>query len=57
MKEGNNRAKAGFSIQDNTQAPTVKHVKADAEQYDMGRVRRLPQDSKGYNAEAWNYEY
>ena len=57
MKEGNNRAKAGFNIQDNAQAPTVKRVQADAEQYDMGRVRQIPQNSKGYAPEAWNYEY
>ena len=46
-----------FNLKDNTQAGNVKSVSTNSEQYDMGRVRYESVGSKGYPAEAWNYEY
>ena len=46
-----------FDLRDGEQAPSVKHVPTDSEQYDMDRVRYESVGSKGYPAEAWNYEY
>jgi hypothetical protein len=46
-----------FNLKDNTQAGDVKYVSTNSEQYDMGRVRYESVGSKGYPAEAWNYEY
>lgn len=46
-----------FNLQDNVQAPTVKTVNTNSEQYDLGRVQKYTCGSKGYPAEAWNYDY
>lgn len=57
---GARRGKEGgsvFSLKDNTQASEVKKVPTDSEKYDMGRVKPYSSGSKGYPAEAWNYEY
>lgn len=47
----------GFEIRDNAQAPEVKSISANSEQYDLGRVRKYQCGSRGYPAEAWNYDY
>lgn len=46
-----------FNLKDGTQASDVKYVSTNSEQYDMGRVKYESVGSKGYPAEAWNYEY
>lgn len=46
-----------FNLKDGEQASGVKYVSTNSEQYDMGRVRYESVGSKGYPAEAWNYEY
>jgi len=46
-----------FNLKDGTQASEVKNVSTNSEQYDMGRIREYSSGSKGYPAEAWNYEY
>ena len=47
----------GFEIKDNSQAPEVRNIATNSEQYDLGRVRKLKVGSRGYPAEAWNYDY
>ena len=46
-----------FNLRDGEQAATVKNVPTDSEQYDMGRMRYESVGSKGYPAQAWDYEY
>lgn len=46
-----------FNLKDNTQASEVKQVPTDSCKYDMGRVQMYSAGSKGYPAEAWNYEF
>ena len=46
-----------FNLKDNTQASEVKQVSTNSEKYDMGRIKEYSCGSKGYPAEAWNYEY
>jgi len=46
-----------FDLRDNTQASEVKKVPTDSEKYDMGRIEEYSCGSKGYPAEAWNYDY
>jgi hypothetical protein len=47
----------GFEIKDNAQAPIVRDINTNSEQYDLGRVRKYSNGSRGYPAEAWNYDY
>lgn len=47
----------GFEIRDNEQAPQVRKINTNSEQYDLGRVKKLQCGSRGYPAEAWNYDY
>lgn len=57
---GMSRGKMGggvFNLKDNTQASEVKQVSTNSEQYDMGRVRYESVGSKGYPAQAWDYDY
>ena len=46
-----------FSLKDNTQASGVKPIATNSEQYDMGRLRYESVGSKGYPAQAWDYDY
>lgn len=46
-----------FNLQDNAQASSVKSISTDSEKYDMGRMQSYSSGSKGYPAEAWNYDY
>lgn len=48
---------SGFNLRDNTQASEVKTINTNSEQYDLGRVRKYRCGSRGYPAEAWNYDY
>lgn len=57
---GARKGKSGgsvFNLKDNTQASEVKKVPTDSEKYDLGRVQKYSCGSKGYPAEAWNYDY
>ena len=46
-----------YDLKDGTQASGVRSIPTDSEKYDMGRVKYESVGSKGYPAEAWNYEY
>jgi hypothetical protein len=46
-----------FNLKDNTHASTVKYISTNSEKYDMGRIQYESIGSKGYPAEAWNYDY
>ena len=56
MRKSKNRGSV-FKIKDNAQSGDVKHISADSEQYDLGRVRYKGVGSKGYPAKAWDYTY
>ena len=49
--------KGVFGLRDNTHDGEVKKVPTDSEQYDMNRVRYYSVGTKGYPAEAMDYEY
>lgn len=46
-----------FNLKDNTQAGEVKKISTDSEKYDMGRMRYYSVGTKGYPAQAMDYEY
>lgn len=56
MRRSKDRGGA-FNLKDGAQASEVKNVPTNSEQYDMGRIQEYSCGSKGYPAEAWNYEY
>jgi hypothetical protein len=60
MKKGPQKAdyKAkGFNIKDNAQASKVMPINSMNEQYDLGKVKKMKQGSRGYPAQAWGYDY
>lgn len=42
----------GFNLKDNTQASAVKGIKTMAQKYDMGRMKKYSDGSKGYPSQA-----
>lgn len=46
-----------FDLRDNVQAGEVKYINTNSEQYDLNRIRPYECGSRGYPAEAWNYEW
>ena len=42
----------GFNIKDNTQASPVKDINTMSAKYDMGRIKRYKDGTKGYPSQA-----
>ena len=51
MKSDKSHGK-GINIKDNTQASPVKSINTNSEQYDLGRVKKYSNGSKGYPSQA-----
>ena len=50
--KSNNSSASGMSLKDNTQASPVKSIKANSEQYDIGKIKKYSSGSKGYPSQA-----
>lgn len=51
------RGAKGFNLKDNVQAGEMRHLSANSEQSDMGRMRYDSCGSKGYPSQAFAYDY
>ena len=59
MKNGNDKyMPKGMGGKVMGHACAVKPIETcQAEKYDVKRLKMMPQNSKGYNSQAWDYKY